>query len=84
MEVIIKSFKVCGLNLPIDGSENHPIHYFKEGQTCENVMFKEQLLVRHELLINRNPFLTESDVEDAAENFLLVDQSDSKDDFIDI
>ena len=32
-EVIKKSFKVCGLNLAVDGSENHLIHCFKEGLT---------------------------------------------------
>ena len=65
-EVIKKSFKVCGLNLALDGSEDHLIHCSKEGQTCENgaQMQKEQLLVRHELSLNVNPF-TDSDVEDA-------------------
>ena len=46
-------------------------------------MLKEQLLVRHELLLYVTPF-TDSEVEDAIEDFMLVDESDDKDNFIDI
>ena len=84
LDVIKKSFKVFGLNL-VDGSDNHLIHCFKEGQTCENgaQMLKEKLLVRHELSLNVNPF-TDLDVEDATEDFVLIDESDDEDGFIDI
>ena len=42
--LIIKSFKSCGLNLKTDGSKDHLIHCFKEGQPCANDldMLKEQ------------------------------------------
>ena len=85
LEVINKSLKVCGLNLAHDGSEDHLIDYSKEGQTWENgaQMLKEKLLVRHQLLLNVNPF-TDLDVKDATEDFLLIDESDDEDDFIDI
>ena len=36
--LIIKSFKSCGLNLKTDGSEDHLIHCFKEGQFCAVVV----------------------------------------------
>ena len=36
-----------------------------------------------ELSLHENPF-TDSDVEDAAEDFVLIDESDDEDDFIDI
>ena len=31
-EMIAKSFKSCTLNIPIDGSEDSKIHWFKDGQ----------------------------------------------------
>ena len=34
-EMISKSFKICVLNLPTDGSADDQIHCFKEGTTCE-------------------------------------------------
>ena len=42
--LIINSFKNCGLNLTTDGNEHHLIHCFKEGQPCANGldMLKEQ------------------------------------------
>ena len=46
-------------------------------------MLKEQLLVRDKLPLHVNPFI-DSDMEDATEDFMLVDKSDDKDDFIDI
>ena len=46
-------------------------------------MLKEQLLVRHELSLNVNPF-TDSDVEDTTEDFVLIDESDNEDSVIDI
>ena len=54
------------------GSKDHLIHCFREGQTYENgaQMLKEQLVVRHKLSLNANPF-TDSDVEDATEDFML-------------
>ena len=46
-------------------------------------MLGEQLLVRHELSLNVNPF-TDSDVEDGTKDFMLMDEIDDKDVFIDI
>ena len=33
-DVIKSSFKRCGLNTSVDGSEDHLIHCFKDNQTC--------------------------------------------------
>ena len=46
-------------------------------------MLGEQVLVRHELSLNVNPF-TDSDVEDGTKDFMLVDEIDDTDFFIDI
>ena len=47
-------------------------------------MLKKQLLVRHELSLNVNPF-TDSDMEGATEIlFMVVDESDDEDNFSDI
>ena len=33
-DVIKSLFKSCGLNISVDGSEDHQIHCFKDDQTC--------------------------------------------------
>ena len=73
------------MNLAVDGSEDHLIHCFKGGQTCENGarMLKEQLLVRDELSLIVNPFI-DSDVEVPTEDFMSVDESTDEDDLTDI
>ena len=85
-DVIVKSFKVCGLNLPTDGSEDHLIYCFKEGTPCAEgaAILQQQLMVRNDGSFNTNPFITESDEEDALEEFHLLDPSDDEDDIIDI
>ena len=86
--LIIKSFKSCGLNLKTDGSEDHLIHCFKKGQTCANgldMLKKQQNLLPHAEYLNSNPFdITESDTEEANTNNNLIDPIDSEDDLIDI
>ena len=41
-------------------------------------------MVRNDGSFNTNPFITESDEEDALEEFHLLDPSDDEDDIIDI
>ena len=50
-EVIKKSFKSCGLNINVDGSEDDAIHYFKESQPCATgrEMLKSQMEVLKDL-----------------------------------
>ena len=86
--LIIKSFKSCGLDLKTDGSEDDLIHSFKEGQPCTNgldVLREQQHLLSNAEYLNSNPFeITESDTEDTNTNNNLIDPSDSEDDLIDI
>ena len=50
-ETIKKSFKSCGVNLPIDGTEDDSIHCFKEGQPCEEGrrMLREKMEELHSM-----------------------------------
>ena len=83
--MIAKSFKVCALNLPVDGTDVDMIHCFKEGTTCEagTERLKRQLSVMEIAESDeRNPFdhiLNEDDVEDAAQSFHLIDEDSSED-----
>ena len=67
--LIIRSFKSCGLNLKMDVSEDHLIQCFKEGQPYANGldMLKEQQdLLSNAEYLKSNPFkITESDREEA-------------------
>ena len=85
--LIIKSFKSCGLNLKMDGSEDHLIHCFKEGQPCANgldMLKEQQNLLSNVEYLNSNPFeITENDTEEVNMNNNLIDPSDSEDDLID-
>lgn len=84
-ELIKNSFKTCGLNLPVDGSEDHLIHCFKEDTPCASgaEILKQQMLVRRDLSLLENPF-DELDKDEDTEDFLLVDHSDDEDEFVDI
>ena len=86
--LIIKSFKSCGLNLKTDGSEDHLIHCFKEGQPCArglDMLKGQQNLLSNAEYLNSDPFeITESDTEETNTNNNLIDPSDSEDDLIDI
>ena len=86
--LIIKSFKSCGLNLKTDGSEDHLIHCFKEGQPCAtglDMLKEQQNLLSNSEYLNSNAFeITESDTEEANTNNNLIDPSDSEDDLVDI
>ena len=44
-ETIVKSFKACALNIPVDGSEDENIHCFKKNQPCHSgfELLKQQL-----------------------------------------
>ena len=83
--LIIKSFKSCGLNLKTDGSEDHLIHCFKEGEPCANgldMLKEQQNLLSNAEYLNSNSFeITESR---ANTNNNLIDPSNSEDDLIDI
>ena len=86
--LLIKSFKSCGLNLKTDGSEEHLIHCFKEGQPCANgldMLKEQQNLLSNAEYLNSNLFeITESETEGTNKNNNFIDPSDSEDDLIDI
>ena len=71
-----------------EGSEDHLIHCFKEGQSCANgldMLKEQQNLLSNAEYLNNNPVeVTESNTEEANAKNNLIDPSDSEDDFIDI
>lgn len=87
-ELIINSFKTCGLNLSVDGSEDEKIHCFKKEGACPegSAKLKESLNIISEEESQVNPFtdITDSDVEDACEPFHLIDEDHESDEEIDI
>ena len=89
-EIIKRSFKSCALNINVDGSEDDVIHCFKESQPCAagREMLKSQMEVSKDLADETNPFLsisvTNSDVEEAGNDFFILDEDDSDDELIDV
>ena len=71
-----------------EGSEDHLIHCFKEGQSCANgldMLKEQQNLLSNAEYLNNNPVeVTESNTEETNTKNNLIDPSDSEDDFIDI
>ena len=82
-DLIRKSFKVCALNLVVDGIENNLIHCFKEGSSCAAgaELLRQQLMARGNLSLTKNPF---ENADEDMEEFLFLDLSDDEDDFVDI
>ena len=79
--MIINSFKSCALTVPVDGSEDGYIHCFKENQPCRAGL--ERFKVVQQAMSNsrdKDPFdgITESDVEDAAPDSLIIDASENE------
>ena len=79
-KIIVKSFKVCVLNLNVDGSENGNIHSLKKDQPCQEGY--NQLQTHLSILDDENyvnPFSTDSDTEEAAELFHLLHKDEGED-----
>ena len=74
---IVKSFKTCGLNLPVDGPEDHFIHCFKEDQPCEAEarQLQSQLSVLQECVSPKG--IADSDVEDADDELFILESDDN-------
>ena len=74
-ELIIKSFRVCALSLPNDGSCDDQIHCFKPEQPCSagRELLKSQLRI----LSKPDPFTSDSidddDIVKATAEFMLLD-----------
>ena len=83
--MIVASFKSCGLTVALDGSEDDHIHCFKEDQPCHSGLARIKT-VQHAIAQSRerDPFdgITESDVEDAAPDNLVTDESDCDDELV--
>ena len=78
--MITNLFKSYALTVAVDGSENGHIHCFKENEPCDAGL-EERLKVVQQAMSNsreKNPLdgITESDVEDAAPDSLIIDVSD--------
>ena len=77
--MIINSFKSCILTIPVDGSEDGHTHCFKENQPCclERLKVVQQTMTNSR---NKDPFdgITESNIEDAAPDSLIIDASDTE------
>ena len=91
VEVIKQSFKSCGLNINVDGSEDDAIHCFKESQPCAagREMLKSQMEVLKDLEDETNPFLslispTDSNIEEAGNEIFVLDEDESEDELIDV
>ena len=90
-EVIKKSFKSCGLNINVDGSEDDVIHCLKQAQPCAagREMLKSQMDVLKDLENETNPFsssakVTDSDLEEAGNEIFILDEDESEDELIDL
>ena len=85
-DLIKKWFPCCGLNLPVDGSDDDKIICFRDGEPCAKGkdMLKSQLSILFEP--DENPFemITESDVEDANDPHEVIDTDSEHDDDTDI
>ena len=84
-ELIKKYFPCCGLNLPIDGSDDNKIVCFRDEQPCSSG--REMLKTQASMLLepDDDPFkITESDVEDANDERQIIDSDDETDEDIDI
>ena len=66
-ETIVKSFKACALNIPVDGNEDEKIHCLKKNQPCHSGKSKI------------NPFDVPYDVYEATPQFFTVDENSEKD-----
>ena len=82
VDIIKRSFKSCALNIKVDGSEDDDIHCFKESQPCAagKEMLKTQMQVLQDAEDEANPFssisVTDSDVEEAANEVFILDDDD--------
>lgn len=79
-ELIKKLFPCCGLNLPVNGSDNDKIVCFRDVEPC--AIGREMLKTQASVLLepDENPFeITESDVEDASDPIQVIDSDEDID-----
>ena len=87
-KLIIRSFKPRALTLKNDSSEGNNIHCFESRQPCLQVTssLKDQVnILNNDNIVNCNPFeATGWDEDEANTKTKIINESDNKDDFIDI
>ena len=85
-QMIIDSFKHCGLTVATDGSEDHFIHCLKPCQPCAAGLTKLQALHHVTSEVREDPFqdITVSDQEDANQEGALISEDDEDDDDVEI
>ena len=85
-KVIASSFQSCGLCLPIDGSEDHKIHCFKNRQPCS--AGAERLKAMSTIMDDQreDPFqnVTDSDIEEATPDVVILEEDSENDDLLEI
>jgi DDE superfamily endonuclease len=77
--MIADSFKTCGINNEIDGSEDKKIHCLKEGQPCRGGW--DALLRMRESFaeITEISLAEEEDADEEANNLIIIEDSSSND-----
>lgn len=83
-EMVKNSFTSCAITTSVDGSDDHKIHCFKEGQPCEEgtSLLREKM----EALVSgcsqdddTDPFSSDTDDEETENNEICVDEDEDSD-----
>ena len=73
--MVASSMKACALGLPVDGSKDEKISYFKRGKKCEAEasFLKDQTLLLKSGELDENSFvITDEDMTGVASQFTLM------------
>ena len=83
-EMVIKSFTSCAITTSTDGSNEHKIHCFKEGHSCEEG--RTLLTGKMEALTlgcsqddGTDPFSSDTDEEETENNEICIDEDEDED-----
>ena len=76
-EMVAQSFKSCALTVTVDGSEDDEISCFKPDKPCSDgrKRLSDQMCLLNDTSLDQDPFQspTESDIEDAGNEMLLIE-----------
>ena len=83
-EVVCKSFKVCGISVKSDGSEEKEIHCIKSGSVTEDALLEiarqTTALSASTTADDSNPFADMKDEEQLETNDLIIEDNDDEQD----
>ena len=84
--MIASSFQSCRLCLPMDGSEDHKIHCFKNRQPCSAGAETLKVMSTIKDDEREGPFqnVTASGIEEAAPDVVILEEDSENDDLIEI